>query len=214
MKLLPISRSLLVIPICLSLASCGTKEPYISPLSKVHSVSIKSTNKPVKSTIYGDATTNTLAITGAAVFGLAGALVFGGAAAINNNRGVKRWSDVTKPQELMIKGIITESIQKEMKRLRGWSAPGKGPADANFTVDKIAFGVEHAGKQRFTVLVQFGGMLFLNIDQEEWWDDHRIGRSLTSWTLAEYKANPDLFIQGAKEAADALAAEIIQEFEN
>jgi len=209
-----VSQRLLVITLCASLLSACAGPGKISPQNRAAIHSLRCINPPqgAEASCYSDRTSEVAGMVGAQ-FGLVGGLVGGAIAASDINAGVQRWAPLTSGRQNEVMQLVRAQVEKEFVQSGKLRCMANGATDAQLEFKRIGYGVCHAGSQQFHVII-IAEVEMKKPDGKVIWRTSSSGKSNTGRTLQEYKQNPQLYADGLKEVAEALAAKLVSAYQS
>ena len=201
--------NLVVLVLCVSLVGCGSSAKRTAAFPPVRVVPLSKEMDAVP--LYGDKTTQAAGLTGA-MFGIVRAVVGASVAAASQSSGQKRFRSVTGPHRAGIKTVVQKVIERNLSSSGKLPASKPGAKDAEVRLTWLNYGVTHTGQQRFAAII---------MGRYEIWDASgkrilknkagKTGRSTSSWTSADYNANPRLYTEALSSASEALGRQIADE---
>ncbi len=204
MNIYSTTSRLVALALCASLVACANPAK-ISPQNRAAIKQVQLTNPPkgVQGNAYLD-NTSAGALAAGAQFGLVGALVGGSIAVANANAGVKRWKGITGGREGRVLQAFRDNLQREFARAGKFKFGV--PADAELAITGLTYGVAHAGKQKFNVVVQGG--LQMKRGGKAVWTKFDTGTSSAPLSQEEFQANPKAFGAALEEAVQSLSQKL------
>ena len=198
--------------LCIVLVGCAGSGRPTAPLPAVR---VSPPEKIEDTPLYADRTSQTVAVTGA-MFGFIGGMVGGAIAAGSIHAGQKRIGSVTRQHRHAVAPIIRRNIEGALAGTGKLPAsPGKAGA-VELRLKSVNHGLGHSGGQRFAPLVAARYELW-DAKGKRIYKGAKGGTSEVGWTLMEYQAKPELYLNGLERASQAmgrdLAVEMIDELE-